>query len=102
MRTIELDGHTVLTQDLIDAYDRGKDRGKGYDLDYEDEDLAEDVIQEMTPYDGAKAAGMTKIQELDEYGHSVVAWDVYKWVVIADGYGPWAVDVVVTDGEVAA
>lgn len=102
MSTIELDGHAVLCADLIDAYDRGKDRGEGYDLDYEDEDLAEDVIQEMTPYDGAKAAGMTKIQELDEYGHFVVAWDVYKWVVIADGYGPWAVDVVVTDGEVAA
>jgi hypothetical protein len=93
MRTIELNGHTVPTQDLIDAWYRGRDRGEGYDLDYEDEDLAEDVIQEMTPYEGAEAAGMTKVQELDDRGEFVVTWDVYKWVVIADGYGPWAVDV---------
>jgi len=93
MSTIELDGHAVPTQDLIDAWYRGNDRGEGYDLDYEDEDLAEDVIQEMTPYEGAEAAGMTKIQRLDDRGAFVVAWDVYRWVVIADGYGPWAVDV---------
>jgi hypothetical protein len=80
-------------QDLIDAWYRGNDRGEGYALDYEDEDLAEDVIQDMTPYGAAEAAEMTKIQELDEYGHFVVAWDVYRWVVIGYLHGPWAVDV---------
>lgn len=85
MRTIELDGHTVPTQDLIDAWCRGNDRGEGYAPD--------DTTKDMTPYEAAEAAGMTKEQELDDRGAFVLAWDVYKWVVIADGYGPWAVDV---------
>ena len=85
MRTIELNGHTVPTQDLIDAYDRGNDRGEGYAPD--------DTEEGMTPYEAALAAGMTKIQELDDCGEFVLAWDVYRWVVIADCHGPWAVDV---------
>ena len=71
-------------QNLIDAWYRGNDRGEGYAPD--------DTTEAMTPHEAAEAAEMTKIQELDEYGHFVVAWDVYKWVVIAHGYGPWAVD----------
>ena len=85
MSTIELDGHTVPTQDLIDAWRRGNDRGEGYAPD--------DTTKDMTPYEAAVAAGMTKEQELDDRGAFVLAWDVYRWVVIADCHGPWAVDV---------
>jgi len=83
--TIELSGHTVPTQDLIDAWYRGDSRGEGYAPD--------DTTEAMTPYEAAEAAEMTKIQELDENGEFVLAWDVYRWVLIADLHGPWAVDV---------
>ena len=79
--TIELDGHTVPTQDLIDAWYCGE----GYAPD--------DTTEAMTPYEAAVAAGMTKEQELDDRGEFVLAWDVYRWVVIGHCHGPWAVDV---------
>jgi hypothetical protein len=85
--TIELNGHTVPTYRLINNWSRGVYRGKGY--------VPDDTTEAMTPYEAAEAAGMTKIQELDERGEFVLAWDVYKWVVIGCLHGPWAVEVVI-------
>ena len=85
MTTIELNGRPVPTQDLIDEWSRGNSRGEGYAPD--------DTTESMTPHEAAEAAEMIKIQELDDRGEFVLAWDVYRWVVIADCHGPWAVNV---------
>jgi len=83
--TIELNGHPVPTHRLLNDWSRGNSSGEGYAPD--------DTTEAMTPHEAAEAAGMTKIQELDDRGEFVLAWDVYRWVVIADSHGPWAVDV---------
>lgn len=72
-------------QDALDLWRNGNDSGKGYAPD--------DSTYDMTPYDAAEAAGMTSIETIGDTS-AVLAWDVYKWVVIADAYGPWAVDVI--------
>lgn len=72
-------------QDAMDLWRNGNDAGKGYAPD--------DSTYDMTPYDAAEAAGMTSIETIGDTT-AVLAWDVWKWVVIADCNGPWAVDVI--------
>jgi hypothetical protein len=68
----------------MDAWRRGNDAGDGFAPD--------DSTAEMTPRQAAEAAEMTHIRQIDPEG-AVIAWDVYRWVVIADSNGPWAVAV---------
>lgn len=74
-------------KDAMDLWDRGNNAGDGYAPD--------DSTDDMTPRQAAEAAGMTAIE--DAHLDAVLAWDVYKWVVVANRNGPWAVDVAVDE-----
>lgn len=76
-------------QDALDLWYDGNLAGNGYPPD--------DSTDTMTPYEAAEAAGMTDIEMIGDNTSAVLAWDAYKWVVIVDGYGPWAVDVAEVD-----
>ena len=77
-------------QDAMDLWSRGNLAGNGYAPD--------DSTDDMTPREAAEAADMTAIEDFEEaHIDAVLAWDVYKWVVVANAHGPWAVDVAVDE-----
>lgn len=71
-------------EDAMDRWDRGNNAGDGYAPDESTADMGVD--------EAAREAGMTDIEWVGERD-AVLAWDVYKWVVVANCNGPWAVDV---------
>ena len=77
-------------QDAMDLWYHGNHAGDGYAPD--------DSADDMTPRQAAEAADMTAIEDFEEaHNDAVLAWDVYKWVVVANCHGPWAVDVAVDE-----
>lgn len=76
-------------KDAMDLWRAGNDTGDGYAPDGSTDD--------MTPREAAEAAGMTAIEDVSDDDDTVLAWDVYTWVVVADCHGPWAVDVAVEE-----
>ncbi len=77
-------------QDAMDRWDRGNNAGDGYAPD--------ESTAEMTAREAAEVAGMTDIEDYEEANiDAVLAWDTYKWVVVANCNGPWAVDVAVDE-----
>jgi hypothetical protein len=79
-------------RDLLDAWRAGDSDGKGFGIGDDDED-DEDKTSGQTPTDAALAEGYTVLRDLDPLGSILCTDDNGIFIVVCNGYGPWAVKV---------